>query len=170
MFLTVFGIIFAILNRGNGNKTLSFNYSKQGLLYAFGGSFGQALGLVLSKYGMGTYDAFASTQIRIIAGIAGFTLLFFLFPLKAWTRVHLAVQDRTAMQRITLGSFFGPFLGVSLSLLAVQYTTTGAASTIMSIVPILVIPPAVFIFKEKVSMREVVGACIAVAGVAMMFL
>jgi drug/metabolite transporter (DMT)-like permease len=72
--------------------------------------------------------------------------------------------------RINLGAFFGPFLGVSLSLAAIQYTETGVASTIMSIVPVLIIPPAVLIFKEKVSLRAVLGAALAVAGVALLFL
>jgi drug/metabolite transporter (DMT)-like permease len=74
------------------------------------------------------------------------------------------------MKRITLGAFFGPFLGVSMSLLAVQHTRAGIASTIMAIVPILIIPPAVLIFKEKVTLKEFIGAVIAVGGVAIYFI
>jgi len=69
-----------------------------------------------------------------------------------------------------LGSFFGPFLGVSFSLIAVQYTQTGIASTIMAIVPILIIPPSIFIFKQKITVWESIGAFISVAGVALFFI
>ena len=64
----------------------------------------------------------------------------------------------------------GPALGVAFSLLAVQHTTAGVASTIMSIVPVLIIPPAILLFKERVSLREIIGAFVTVAGVTVLFL
>ena len=59
---------------------------------------------------------------------------------------------------------------MSFSLLAVQHTEAGVAATIMSIVPILLIPPAVLFFKEKITIREVIGSLVAVAGVALLFM
>ncbi|MCK4515361.1 MAG: EamA family transporter, partial [Spirochaetaceae bacterium] len=41
--------------------------------------------------------------------------------------------------------------------------------TIMALVPVLIIVPSIIVFKERVSVREVVGAVIAVAGVALLF-
>jgi len=171
MGLTMAGISWVVLERGRDGADASLSSGSRplaGILLAFGGAFGQAVGLVLSKYGMGDYDAFAATQIRIIAGAAGFILLFFIRP--TWHRVGAALRDGAAMRRITLGAVFGPFLGVSLSLLAVQYTESGVAATIMSIVPVLIIVPAILVFKEQPTMREVVGAVVAVVGVAVMFL
>jgi len=171
MGLTMAGISWVVLERGRDGADASLSRGSRplaGILLAFGGAFGQAVGLVLSKYGMGDYDAFAATQIRIIAGAAGFILLFFIRP--TWHRVGAALRDGAAMRRITLGAVFGPFLGVSLSLLAVQYTESGVAATIMSIVPVLIIVPAILVFKEQPTMREVVGAVVAVVGVAVMFL
>jgi drug/metabolite transporter (DMT)-like permease len=168
MALTMTGIGLVVAQRGAKENNPSQSRPFLGFLFAFLGALGQAVGLVLSKYGMGSYDAFAATQIRAIAGIAGFSILF--VPMRAWPRVWNAVRERQAMQRISLGAFFGPFLGVSLSLLAVQRTATGIAATIMSMVPVLVIPPAVLLFKEKVTPKEIVGAFIAVTGVAWMFL
>jgi drug/metabolite transporter (DMT)-like permease len=74
------------------------------------------------------------------------------------------------MRNTIMGSFFGPFLGVSFSLLAVKYTETGIASTIMSIVPILIIPPSLILFRQRFSWLEIVGAFISVGGVVLMFL
>jgi len=168
MLITIGGICLVILERGETNGQVQFSRPLSGILFAFGGTLGQAIGLIFSKYGMGEYSPFAATQIRIIAGISGFTILFFF--MKRWGKVFAALNNHAAMARITVGSFFGPFLGVSLSLLAVQNTLTGIASTIMAIVPILIIPPAVFIFKEKINLKEVVGALIAIAGVTIYFL
>lgn len=67
-------------------------------------------------------------------------------------------------------TFFGPFLGVSFSLIAVKYTAAGVAATLMSIVPVLIIAPSVIFFREKVTFKEIAGAIIAVGGVALFFL
>jgi drug/metabolite transporter (DMT)-like permease len=74
------------------------------------------------------------------------------------------------MLQLTLGAFFGPFLGVSFSLLAIKYADTGIAATIMALVPVLIIPPSMIIYKEKVTLKEAAGAILAVGGVAMFFL
>jgi drug/metabolite transporter (DMT)-like permease len=173
MAITIFGISMVILKRQKANGStrlpiLTSAYSVQGILLAFGGAFGQGAGLVLSKKGMGNYDAFASSQIRVIAGIVGFSVLF-LF-MRKWNRVGQAIQNGPAMKRIALGSVFGPFLGVSFSLIAVQHTQAGIAATIMAIVPVLIIPPAIIIFKEKPGWKEIAGAIIAVSGIALFFM
>ena len=174
MILTMTGIVLVVLKRedkklnGNGKNKLKFSYPLVGVLLAFGGSVGQAVGLVLSKYGMKDYDAFAASQIRVLAGLVGFTLIFVF--MNKWNKVKSAVKNRKGMFFTGLGSIFGPFLGVSFSLLAIQYTNTGVAATIMSIVPVLIILPAILIFKEKVNLKEVIGSVIAVGGVALLFL
>lgn len=167
MVLTIIGIALVILGRPMKGKRLSLNFPLAGLLLAFGGATGQALGLVLSKLGMGDLDAFMSTQIRVIAGIIGFVLVF--FGWRRWGNVWAALKNKSAMGRIGIGAFFGPFLGVSFSLLAVKYTTTGIASTLMALTPVMIILPARYIFKEKITTKEVVGAFIAVAGVVVFF-
>lgn len=169
MTLTVSGIFLAILQRGNNNKKFSFKLSTKGMLYAFAGAVGQAGGLILSKMGMSdNYSPFAATQIRIIAGFIGFALLITI--LKRWTHVFSAIKDTEAMKGIGVGSLFGPFLGVSFSLLAIQYTETGIASTIMAIVPILIIPPAMLLYKQKITLAESIGAIISVIGVSLFFI
>lgn len=167
MFLTIGGISLAIFSRNNANGKLSLKLSVKGILFAFGGALGQALGLVLSKFGMKSYDPFAATQIRLIAGMFGFTALVTI--LGQWGSVIKAFSNRQGMAAISLGSFFGPFLGVSFSLLAIQHAKTGIASTIMAIVPVLIIPPAVFLYKEKVTLFEILGAIVSICGVALFF-
>jgi drug/metabolite transporter (DMT)-like permease len=68
------------------------------------------------------------------------------------------------------GAVTGPFLGVWMSLVAVKHTEAGVAMAIMSIVPVLVIPWVIIFFKEKVSLRAVLGAVLAVCGVFILFL
>jgi drug/metabolite transporter (DMT)-like permease len=129
---------------------------------------GQGVGLVLSKYGMRDYDSFSSSQIRVISGFIGFAILFFV--LGKYKELPTSFRDKTAMKWLVVGSIFGPFLGVSFSLIAVQNTSAGIAQTIMSLVPVLIIPPAVLINKERVTGREILGAFVAVCGVVMFFI
>lgn len=177
MVLTFAGIALVILKRefnpdeeesDTRKKQVKLNYPIKGLLLAFGGAVGQAGGLVLSKIGMQDYDVVAAVQIRVITGVVGFAAIFFF--LNRWESLWAAFKNTTAIKRISIGAFFGPFLGVSFSLLSIKHTSTGVASAIMSIVPVIIIAPAVLIFKEKFNSKELIGALITVGGVMLFFL
>jgi drug/metabolite transporter (DMT)-like permease len=168
MTLTFSGIAMAIFKRSGKGEKLSLKLAPRGILYAFGGAVGQALGLVISKFGLKDYDPFAATQIRVIAGIIGYTMLVTI--LMRWGSIVKATRNKEGMLLTSLGAFFGPFLGVSFSLIAVKYTEAGIASTIMALVPVFIIIPAVFLFKQKVTLPELLGAVVSVAGVALFFL
>ncbi|MGB3976972.1 MAG: DMT family transporter [bacterium] len=171
MALTIGGIVMVVNKRHTMTRTAEKNMQKsltKGVIFAFCGAAGQAIGLVISKYGMKSYDAGAATHIRVIAGTIGFALLFTFSG--QWPKVKKALADKKAVFFITLGALFGPFLGVTFSLLAVQHTETGIASTIMAIVPILIIPPSIVLFKEKLTAIDVIGATISVIGVSLLFL
>jgi drug/metabolite transporter (DMT)-like permease len=168
MALVLTGIAITIWSKPNGENKMKLNFPIKGLFYAFLGTIGQALGLVLSKLGMKDYNPFAATQIRIIAGFIGFALLITF--LKRWQNIGIALKNPKAMTSISIGSFFGPFLGVSFSLIAIQNTSTGIAATLMSIVPVLIILPSILIYKQKVSLKEFIGALLSVCGVALFFI
>lgn len=168
MGLTIAGVGWVILERRKDATGQEIRLPALGLLLAFGGAAGQATGLVLSKYGMGDYDALAATHVRIIAGIAGLAVLYAVVGW--WPRTLRALRDRTALARMGVGATFGPFLGVSLSLLAVRYTQAGVAATLMGLVPVFILVPAVVIRREKVTARAALGALVAVSGSALLFL
>jgi len=172
MTIVLIGILLVIVRKNDNSSTLNkktkINYPIAGILLALGGAFGQGLGMVLSKKGMVGYDPFASNQIRTIAGIIGFIIVLTIF--KRWPFFVKAVKNRQAMTSISIGAFFGAFLGVSFSLMAVKYTDTGIAATLMSIRPVLIIPFAITFFKDKVALKEIIGAAIAVTGVVIFFI
>jgi len=168
MIITIAGIALVILTKNTSNKKVKLSHPIKGLGYAFIGALGQAFGLVFSKFGMGSYDPFAATQIRIIAAIIGFSMVITIS--KNWSNVFVAFKDIRAMKYISIGSLFGPFMGVSLSLLAVQHASTGVVSTITSITPILLIPISIIVFKEKIFPREIFGAIITLFGITLLFI
>lgn len=166
MFLTVAGIAWAVLERKTPNGD-SRRPSLSGLAMGLCGALGQAGGLVLSKLGMGSYDAVAATQVRVLAGILGYALLF--IALGWWPRVAEALRDRRALGFASVGAFFGPFIGVSLSLFAVQRVPAGVAASIMALTPVLIIPLVVLLRKERVGLGGIAGAIVAVSGVVLLF-
>ncbi|MBP1531650.1 MAG: DMT family transporter [Bacteroidaceae bacterium] len=153
----------------------------RGFIFGIGAALGQGVGLVLSKVGLEHYSSAVAdaavtpllmpvggTMIRTLAGLVCFS--FFLIINRKIHRLREAVHDGRGMTYALLTTFLGPALGVSLSLLALQYTQAGIAQTIMSLVPILIIWPSRLIFKTRVTTMEVVGAVIAVLGVTLFFI
>ena len=86
-----------------------------------------------------------------------------------WKVIAESLKHRSSMRGIIIGSFFGPFLGVSFSLFSIQHTSTGIASTIMALEPVFIILPAYILYKEKITIPELLGAVVSVAGVALFF-
>lgn len=170
--LTVIGVATAVRERPATPAPAHLAHTPRqlgkGLLLALGGALGQAAGLVLSKHGMGSYDALAATQIRVIAGVAGFTVVFTVAGW--WPRLWAARRSPRGLAFTGLGAVLGPVAGVSLSLYAVQHTATGVAASIMAVTPILVIPVAAVVHRERVTARSMLGALLAVLGVLLLFL
>jgi drug/metabolite transporter (DMT)-like permease len=167
MGLVVGGIAWAVLER-RASADLGSPRSPAGIALGFGAALGQAGGLILSKIGIGSLSPFAANQIRVLAGMAGFSLLF--TALRIWPRVGAAVRDGKALGFASLGAFFGPFLGVSLSLVAIRATAAGVAASLMATTPILILPLVVVLRRERVGLGGLGGAVVAVAGVALLFL
>ncbi|MDA3881015.1 MAG: DMT family transporter [Prolixibacteraceae bacterium] len=167
MLLVIAGVSLVILKKDVENGIKKSRYPLKGILFAFGGAVGQGVGAVFSKIGMGQYDAFASSQIRVITGIVGFAIMITLMG--RWKGVAKGLSDKKALKALTVGSFFGPFLGVSLGMIAFKFTSVGIASTLMATVPVFILLPSHLILKEKLTLNEVLGALIAVSGITIFF-
>jgi drug/metabolite transporter (DMT)-like permease len=109
--LVVGGVAWAVADRAPSDGA-PHAHPVRGLLLATGGALGQAGGLVLSKRGMAGYDPVAATQIRVLAGIAGFAIV--ITAVGFWPRVRASIRDRPAFAATSVGALFGPCLGVAL--------------------------------------------------------
>ena len=182
MVVTLSGIAISILSRGS-DAHIRLSLPLKGVLLGLGAGLGQGVGLVLSKVGMQHYvqavpaDApalmaemlpFASTLIRAVVGGAGFLLLMSLQ--KDLPKLKQAVRDRTGMGYALIMTLTGPVLGVSLSLMAVQYADAGIASTLMALTPVLILIPYAFIYRQPIKAKELVGVAVSMLGVALFFL
>lgn len=177
MMITLSGIAISILGRGEHHR-LSLNLPLSGVLYAAGAAVCQGVGLVLSKIGMNHFDIVAGTPdwlipfsanfFRCIAGFIGFLILLYLR--KGFKPLGQALHDRKGLTVATATTIFGPFVGVGFSLMAVQYTAAGIASTLMAMTPIIILLPSHWLFGERITWRAIIGAVISVVGVSLFFL
>ena len=181
MFVTLTGISLSVLNKGT-SRSVSLKLPLKGVLYGIGAGVGQGVGLVLSKVGMNCYEAiipahettvmellpFASTFMRAATGMIGFLLVMGMQ--KKFHTLWYSMKDLKGIGAAMGATITGPFIGVSLSLMAVQYTEAGVASTLMALTPILILWPSHFFFKQQVTIKEIVGACISVIGASLFFI
>ena len=181
MLVTLLGIGISVLGRGEHHK-VSLKLPLNGVLFAIGAAVCQGVGLVLSKIGMDHYETttlaeagipdwivpFSANFYRCIAGIIGF--LFLLWVANGLEHLREAMHDRKGLTVATATTIFGPFVGVGFSLMAVQYTSAGIASTLMAMTPIIILLPSYWLFHEKITWRAVLGAVISVCGVSLFFM
>ncbi|MCO6450585.1 MAG: DMT family transporter [Caldilineales bacterium] len=169
--ITVLGIAIVILDRSPNNQLDPRNRTYlYGILFGIGAAAGQALGLVLAKKGLaGDFSALSGTFIRMLSAAIILWLITLLMRQARMTFRRLREQPRS-LWFITGGAFFGPFLGVTLSLFAVQNTEVGVAATLMALPPVFLLPISRFMFGEQAGRRAIIGTFVAVAGVALLAL
>jgi drug/metabolite transporter (DMT)-like permease len=141
-----------------------------GVLCGLGGAAGQAGGLILAKQGMaGDFPVLSATLMRMVVAA---------LVLWSYTAVRGQIgetvarfsRDHRAAWLSLAGSFLGPFVGVTLSLLSIQHVEIGIASTLMALTPVFLLPLSHLMFRERVGWPAILGTFVATAGVALMFL
>ncbi len=170
ILITIAGIALVVLEKKE-NVSLRRTFFNSGLLMAFLGAVGQGSGLVFAKmaFNDGDINGFSATFIRIAAGIIT------LFPIALLSGrlkhpIKTFAADKQAFIFTLTGALMGPYFGITFSLIAISNTKVGIAATIMAIVPILMLPFVKYFYKETITKRAAVGAFVAVAGVALLFL
>jgi drug/metabolite transporter (DMT)-like permease len=174
--VTIAGVMLAVLEEQDSTDPEALPRRKLAIGYSLAvlGSIGQGVGVVLSKQGMlgvegaAELDPLPATLMRMLVGAASMWVGVALF--RRLGEVGRAFDDRGAIGRTMAGAVTGPFLGVWLSMVAITYTFAGVAQTLMSLMPVMVIPVVWALYGQRTSWRGIAGAAIAIGGVAMLFL
>lgn len=170
MGITLVGVAWVVFERpSEDNPTHSPHNRRWGIALALLATVASALGMVISREVMGYYDhPVSATLIRTLASLPGFIILITLW--RRWPDIIAAVRHPPAMVPLALGATMGPFLGNVLIMFALTSTPAGVVTTITATMPVLILPFSVLFYREKVSLRAVGGAFVAVAGVALLML
>ncbi len=168
--ITLLGISLVVIQKEE-HPTSKYKISRIGIFYAFLGAVGQGAGLIFAKqaFNLGPINEFSATFIRIFSSVI-IMLPVGIMAGKYQNPFTVYRKEKTALAYTIGGSICGPYLGITLSLLAISHTKVGIASTIMSTVPILLLPIVRYVYKEKLTWKSVIGAVVCVGGVAILFL
>lgn len=182
--LTIGGVAWVVLERPHGKVVADHSRRKQGLVLALIGAACQAGGLLLSKQGMGHgwlpagehLDPQAATLVRMSFAWIGMIPIVIVHARRRhkW-RASGILPELTGSPSAGLafavgGAIVGPYLGVWMSLVAADNAPMGVAQTLCSLTPVFLLPIAFVVGKERISPRAAVGAIVAVAGTALLFI
>lgn len=178
MLLTIAGILIVVLEK-KPNEQSKISFNKLGIFYGFLGALGQATGLIFAKFAFlenpaldgqgGELNGFAASFVRL------FSASIIILPIASTFRryknpLKIYPKDSYSTKVILIGTIFGPVLGITGSLIAIEYAKVGIASTLMATMPIIMLPISRFYFKEKLDWKSIIGAFVAVVGAAIIFL
>jgi drug/metabolite transporter (DMT)-like permease len=167
MLVTVVGVGWVVLEQPDADaQPRPPRQLTWGIVLAVIAAAGQAIGLVLSKQGIGQYDAGAATLIRVLGSLVGYLVLVTLW--RRWPAMLAAAGNARAMAIVTFGALVGPFAGVVMSLIALRHCHAGVVATIISTMPVLILPFVILLYHEKVSLRALGGAILSILGVALL--
>lgn len=168
IMITISGIALVVLERNVNSK---YKITTLGIFYGLLGALGQAGGLIFAKFAFneGHITGFVATFIRVVSSVIIFLPILLIIK-KYKNPYKLFYKDKSAFGVTLIGTILGPFLGITFSLIAIENTKVGIAATLMSTMPIIMLPMVKYIQKENLSWRAILGAIIAVAGIGLIFL
>jgi drug/metabolite transporter (DMT)-like permease len=168
--VTLAGVTWVIAEK-NGIEHLAgkAQYIK-GLLAGLAAATCQSIGLVLARQGLGdNFSPISGNFIRMFTAVIVMWAVTFAQG-QARSTIKTMQKDPKAVGFMLAGAFAAPFLGVSLSLLAIQHAAVGVASTLMALPPIFLLPISYIFFKERFGWQAIAGTLVAIAGTAILFL
>jgi len=175
--LTVAGVAWVISEHegDNGNaedkkgEVITKAALRAGIGLGVAAALAQSVGAILSRIALTQtpVGALMSAILRLATGVL--TMLVWLAldrrPLGNWRRPG---HDGKLWGIVVIAIFMGTYLGVWLQQVAIQNTQVGTAQTLLATSQLFILPLAA-LRGERISPRAVIGALIALGGVALLF-
>lgn len=172
ILVTIGGIAWVVAERNGSNHQNGVDQSKfrQGILFGLGAAVAQALGQITAKRGLSAdFPALSASLIRVTsAGLVLWTITLVIGQVRA--TAEQIVRESRSLIYVLCGAMAGPLFGVTFSLIALQRTKVGVASTLMALPPVILLPISYFVFKERFGWQAILGTLVAMGGVAVLFL
>ena len=165
--LCVAGVTWTMWERSVGSEGFDRGSWREGIGYGLLTVGACAVAVILTKLGLQSgARPLDATLIRLLAGTGGLALVGVgRGELGGWVR---SFSTPRLIGLLLLASVVGTFFGIWFSNLALFYTSATVATILGATDPLFVLPLAAFLLGEKVPMRAVFGAAVAVAGVALL--
>ena len=167
---TISGIIIVVSNvKDSSSQNLKNHIAINKFIFGIIAALGQSIGILCIKqvYSYGALSGISATFFRISA--SAIILLLFLSLLGKYKNpVKVYKKDKIALKYVLLGTLFGPVLGVSSSIISLEYIPVSIAQTLFSTSIIFMLPISHFIMKDKVNSKSIIGVIVAVMGIVLL--
>lgn len=168
ILLTLIGVAWVITERTPG-VAVSLSYPMRGLTWGLLAALSQAIGSVLSRYGLLQSDITPlwSALIRISAGTLTVLILLLLSSRNA-PKNNKIIWSGRLIGIITLTSLGSTYLGLWLQQTSLALIPVGIAQTLTSTSPLFILPITAAL-GEKISKRAILGVLLAMGGISLLF-
>ncbi len=174
ILMTVLGVAWVIAERvpnvqGTEKSSHIEGSTKSGAGFALLAAFCQATGAVLSRKALvsSSIAPIWSALIRLVAAV--FCLMVWIFgvrSLSVWDFCQPLNEGK--LRRLLVAVFIGTFVAIWLQQVALKLNNAGVAQTMLATSPLFVLPMAPWV-GERVTLRAILGALMAILGVAVLF-
>jgi drug/metabolite transporter (DMT)-like permease len=166
IFLVVGGTTWVLWERAP-RKKLKAKWA-YGVKYALLSALCMSLGIIFAKIGVASCSTLQATLIRFLWSVIGLTLWGCVTKdLGNWL---LPFRNPRLLKLIFSTVLVVIFGGFWLFLVALKYIDASIATILNSTTPLFILPMAVFLLKEKISFRAILGAIVAVGGITLIFI
>jgi len=167
ILLTVAGIAWVILER-TPDSAPAFDL-KLGLLFGFLAALSQSVALVLSRVALTrtSVDSLQSTILRLAAAVVVLAVWSLLRRKPLLSRSVFRAQPHL-WATLAAATFIGTYLAMWLQQVSISLAPAGIVQTLLSASPLFILPIAA-LQGQKITPRAVLGALLALGGVALLF-
>ena len=113
-------------------------------------------------------SALGVSIVRLTAGVAG--LVVVLTVMRRIQNIVVPMRQPRSAALLIAATFLGTYMGIWLMNAGLLGAKIGIAATLNSTSPIFVLPIAAVVLGERITPRAVLGAVVAIVGVALLML
>jgi drug/metabolite transporter (DMT)-like permease len=174
ILITIGGVIWLTLSKKDAQaaEQVGFERNTTGIFLGIAGALCQGVGLVLSKYGMDYYSEKLPTLhavwIRLLFAFSAAFVISILTGKFMQNTKPIFANKNNGIPFMVLGTLLGPIAGVTCSLLAIQKLEVAVAQTLFALLPIVVFPVNLLVYKEKITIQSVFACLTAIFGVVIL--
>lgn len=165
--VTLSGVLFVVTEKAPDNQPA---LSLSGILFGGGAALCQATGLVMAFSVLQTesVNAIDAAFVRLAAGSVLLAVIVGLSKRNAYAAIIRQFKSINPLP--LLGAIvFGTFLAIWLQQVSIANINPGLTQTLLSTAPLFLIPISL-LKKQKITPRSVIGACISLGGIGILFL
>jgi drug/metabolite transporter (DMT)-like permease len=173
MAISIGGIIWFIQASDTSKieEHIVHEYGKvsKGVLFGVLSGICQGLHMTLSKKALTGETALISpvhaTWIRVLGATAGYFVFTFATGKLKENVINPIREDKSTIMKATLASIFGLVLSIVLVMWSISLCKVAIAQTILSLTPIVIMPVAYFLYKEKMTVQTFFAGIVSIFGV-----